>query len=75
MPFSCCFLSSSAGVYQYVRWVAGASLCAADRLINRHCSIAVNFGGGWHHGKPELSSGFCFVNDIVLAIFRLQVLF
>jgi hypothetical protein len=35
--------------------------------------VVVNFGGGWHHGKPSQSAGFCYVNDIVLAILKLQV--
>jgi acetoin utilization deacetylase AcuC-like enzyme len=60
------------GVYEYVRAIAGASLCAADLLVHSKARVAVNFGGGWHHAKPGRGAGFCFVNDCVLAIMRLQ---
>ena len=33
--------------------------------------IAVNWAGGLHHAKKSEASGFCYVNDIVLAILEL----
>lgn len=33
--------------------------------------IAVNWAGGLHHAKKSAASGFCYVNDIVLAILQL----
>ena len=33
--------------------------------------IAVNWAGGLHHAKKCEASGFCYVNDIVLAILEL----
>lgn len=33
--------------------------------------IAINWGGGLHHAKKSEASGFCYVNDIVLAILEL----
>ena len=33
--------------------------------------IAVNWSGGLHHAKKMEASGFCYVNDIVLAILEL----
>ena len=34
--------------------------------------VAVNFCGGWHHAQRDQASGFCYVNDCVLAILELQ---
>ena len=33
--------------------------------------IAVNWSGGLHHAKKGEASGFCYINDIVLAILEL----
>jgi histone deacetylase 1/2 len=33
--------------------------------------IAINWSGGLHHAKKSEASGFCYVNDIVLAILEL----
>ncbi|VDP34462.1 unnamed protein product [Echinostoma caproni] len=30
--------------------------------------VALNFAGGWHHAKRSEAAGFCYLNDIVLAI-------
>ena len=34
--------------------------------------VAINWGGGWHHAQRDEASGFCYVNDIVLAIQQLR---
>ena len=33
--------------------------------------IAINWAGGLHHAKKCEASGFCYINDIVLAILEL----
>jgi len=33
--------------------------------------IAINWAGGLHHAKKSEASGFCYINDIVLAILEL----
>jgi acetoin utilization deacetylase AcuC-like enzyme len=33
--------------------------------------IAINWSGGLHHAKKMEASGFCYINDIVLAILEL----
>ncbi len=33
--------------------------------------VAINWAGGLHHAKKSEASGFCYVNDIVLAILEL----
>ena len=49
----------------------GASLEGAVRLNNDCCDIAINWSGGLHHAKKFEASGFCYVNDIVIAILEL----
>ena len=49
-----------------IQWVAGGTLAAAEALNTKDCQIAINWGGGWHHGQRDEASGFCYVNDIVL---------
>lgn len=59
---------------EYVRYIAGASITAARALTryDKSVSIAVNFDGGRHHAKRACASGFCYVQDIVLAIQELR---
>ena len=46
-------------------------LAAAVKLNKKQTDIAVNWSGGLHHAKKSEASGFCYVNDIVLAILEL----
>ncbi|KAJ3204409.1 Histone deacetylase 2 [Entophlyctis luteolus] len=43
----------------------------AMRLNSGRSDIAINWAGGLHHAKKSEASGFCYVNDIVLAILEL----
>lgn len=43
----------------------------AIKLNQSECDIAINWAGGLHHAKKSEASGFCYVNDIVLAILEL----
>ena len=56
--------------------IAGASLTAADHLLHHDddegAGVVINWDGGWHHAHRDSAAGFCYVNDIVLAIHRLQ---
>lgn len=48
-------------------------LCPAGavKLNKQQTDIAINWAGGLHHAKKSEASGFCYVNDIVLAILEL----
>ncbi|KUJ22753.1 histone deacetylase [Mollisia scopiformis] len=59
------------GLFNYCSMYAGASIDAARRLANGDSDIAINWSGGLHHAKKAEASGFCYVNDIVLAILQL----
>jgi len=56
------------GVYQFSQLTTGASLDAAVQLCMGQTDIAINWAGGFHHAKKSSASGFCYVNDIVVAI-------
>ena len=58
-------------MYQFCRMYAGASLAGARKLCAGTTDIAINWSGGLHHAKRGEASGFCYVNDIVLAILEL----
>lgn len=60
------------GMYEFVEAVAGGTLAAVDALCRKSCSVACHWEGGWHHGHRDQASGFCYVNDIVLAILKLR---
>ena len=49
----------------------GASLAAADRLAAGTHARVFSPAGGTHHGLKDQASGFCYLNDPVLAILRL----
>ncbi|KAG9778585.1 histone deacetylase [Exophiala dermatitidis] len=59
------------GLYAFCTNYAGASIDAARKLVNQQSDIAINWSGGLHHAKKAEASGFCYVNDIVLAILQL----
>ena len=49
----------------------GGSIDAAVMLNHKMTDVCINWAGGLHHAKKEEASGFCFVNDIVIAILEL----
>ncbi|VEN41453.1 unnamed protein product [Callosobruchus maculatus] len=51
-----------------VKIIAGGSISAAKLLVAKKCNIAINWFGGWHHAQRDSAEGFCYVNDVVLAI-------
>ena len=59
------------GMYDFCCRYTGASLQGAQKLINDQADITVNWSGGLHHAKKSEASGFCYVNDIVIAILEL----
>jgi acetoin utilization deacetylase AcuC-like enzyme len=49
--------------------VAGTVQCCRRALEKEFCFA---FGGGMHHAKRDYGAGFCMVNDIVVAVRKLQ---
>jgi acetoin utilization protein AcuC len=56
------------GLYDWSKLVTGASLQAASLIDSGKVDITFNIAGGLHHAMVSRASGFCYVNDIVIAI-------
>ncbi len=60
------------GLWEAAQLVAGGSLLAARLVMEGEVDCAFHFAGGLHHAMPDRASGFCYVNDAVLAIMKLR---
>ncbi len=58
-------------VYDWAMSVAGASIDCAEAIVAGRARRAFNMAGGLHHAMPARASGFCHINDIVLALHAL----
>ncbi len=58
------------GLWEWSQLHTGASLQCADLVLDGQARIAFNIAGGLHHADAARASGFCYVNDPVLAIYR-----
>jgi acetoin utilization protein AcuC len=58
------------GIYTASLLSAGASQLCAEYII-KGGKYAFNMAGGLHHAMPDRASGFCYINDPVIAIFKL----
>jgi acetoin utilization deacetylase AcuC-like enzyme len=52
-------------------WLAAGGSMMAARLAMKD-GIGFNVGGGFHHAFPGHGEGFCAINDIAIAVRRLQ---
>lgn len=59
------------GLFEFCQLYSSGSINGAARLNENQADIAINWAGGLHHAKKAEASGFCYVNDCVLAILEL----
>lgn len=59
------------GLYEFCTLAATASLRAVDMILEGYES-AFNPCGGFHHAHTDRASGFCYINDPVMAIKKLK---
>ncbi len=52
-------------------WLSAGGSILAGRMALEN-AVGVNIGGGFHHAYPGHGEGFCVLNDIAIAIRRLQ---
>jgi histone deacetylase 1/2 len=62
------------GVLEHGRICAGSTL-AAREITENNKMYAINFNGGHHQSYKSTSSGFYFINDIVLGVQELLLTF
>ena len=58
-------------MYAFCQASSGGSIGGAVKLNRAHADVSINWAGGLHHAKKCEASGFCYANDIVLAILEL----
>lgn len=49
---------------------AGGSILAAEKAVE--CGAAFHIGGGFHHAFADHAEGFCYINDIAVAVRKIQ---
>ncbi|MBT3821503.1 MAG: histone deacetylase [Nitrospinaceae bacterium] len=58
---------------EIVRWcllsVGGTTLAAREAMAH---GFALNLSGGFHHAFPDCAEGFCYMNDLAVAVRPLQ---
>jgi len=59
------------GLFDFCKQYSAGSIIGAHYLNNNYSDIAINWSGGLHHAKKHEASGFCYINDCVLAILEL----
>ncbi|CAM9990562.1 unnamed protein product [Scytosiphon promiscuus] len=59
------------GLFEFCQLYTSGSIGGAIRLNNKQSDVVINWAGGLHHAKKSEASGFCYVNDCVLAILEL----
>jgi acetoin utilization protein AcuC len=55
-------------MYDFALSVLGCTMKAARLIVEKKAAFVFNIAGGMHHAMKNKASGFCFVNDIVVAI-------
>jgi len=56
------------GVYDYHALAAGSTLLGAELISRDKADIVFSPTGGFHHAGKDFASGFCYINDVVIAI-------
>lgn len=60
------------GVFEWSSYSTGASVQAAELVGSGAATAAFNIAGGLHHAMADRASGFCYINDPVVAIKSLE---
>ena len=63
-------LPLTAEIVRAYRLAAGGTLLAGREALRR--GVGINLGGGFHHASADRAEGFCYVNDLAVAIRALQ---
>jgi acetoin utilization protein AcuC len=57
-----------AGVWDWSLLVCGGSLMALTEVAEGNSLVAMHTGGGFHHAHRAKAAGFCYLNDLAVAI-------
>ena len=56
----------NAAIIQFFILQCGGTLVASRNALRK--GISVHIGGGFHHSYPDHAEGFCYLNDIAIAV-------
>jgi acetoin utilization protein AcuC len=56
------------GMAAAARWLVGGALHGARLIAAGEADLVLQLGGGMHHARRRLASGFCLYNDLAIAI-------
>lgn len=56
------------GIFDWSLKVTGGTVTAINMILNGEALTAFNPLGGFHHARRGNAEGFCYINDIVIAI-------
>lgn len=59
------------GLLDYVSLAGGGTLTAARQLLSGEAFRVFNPSGGFHHAAVAAAAGFCYINDVVIALLEL----
>ncbi|ORC87314.1 putative histone deacetylase [Trypanosoma theileri] len=62
------------GMWRTIQATLSGTLTAVRLLAQEERFAAIHWFGGRHHAKQGKAGGFCFINDVVLAILEIQSL-
>ncbi len=63
-------LPISKEIIQALLLATGGTIAACERALQKDC--AVNLTGGFHHAFPDHAEGFCYINDMAVAVSKLK---
>ncbi|XP_032968285.1 histone deacetylase 8 isoform X2 [Rhinolophus ferrumequinum] len=67
------------GIFDYAAAVGGATITAAQCLIDGMCKVAINWSGGWHHAKKRCQDyseiGTLFLKAVEISVKRVGKMF
>lgn len=55
-------------MHTFVALAGGGTLTGARLLLDDRANVVFNPSGGFHHAQADHCAGFCYVNDVVIAI-------
>ncbi len=70
------------GVFNYALSIVDGTCTAVDMLLDDYeeqrselSPVTMFWQGGRHHAQPNMSAGYCWLNDCVVGIYRMKELF
>ena len=56
------------GLFDYVLLYTSATLTGVALILDENANLVFNPLGGFHHASRNMAEGFCYVNDVIVAI-------